>query len=74
VVLEDDFEYTVARDPLEEALAAYDPEEEYVVLLKLRCGFLAVMRVPLVPNAGACRRLASDYQWAERTSVKLELD
>lgn len=74
VVLEDDFEYTVAREPLEEALAAYDPEEEYVVLLKLRCGFLAVMRMPLVPSAGACRKLASDYEWAERTSVKLELD
>eukprot|EP00624_Nannochloropsis_granulata_P001895 evm.model.NODE_19137_length_17385_cov_39.881851.2 len=74
VVLEDDFEYALAREPLEEALAAYDPEEEYVVLLKLRCGFLAVMRVPLVPNAGACRKLASDYRWAERTSVKLELD
>lgn len=74
VVLEDDFEYTVARDALEEALKVYDPETEYLVLLKLRCGFLAVLRVPLVPNAGACRRLAEDYQWAEKTSVQLELD
>lgn len=74
VVLEDDFEYTVAREPLQEALAVYDPEDEYVVLLKLRCGFLAVMRVPLVPDARACRKLAEDYQWADRTSVKLELD
>jgi len=57
-----------------EALAAYDPEVEYVAVVKLRCGFLGVFRVPLVPHAAACRRLAEDYAWAERASVTLELD
>jgi hypothetical protein len=74
VVLEDDFEYIVAKEPLQAALETYDPEKEYLVLLKLRCGFLTVLRVPLVPGAGPCRKLAEDYQWAEKGSVQLELD
>ena len=74
VVLEDDFEIVAVKPALEAALEEYNPETHLLVLLKLRCGFVSVLRVPLVPSLSVCRSLASDYGWADHTSLKLELD
>lgn len=73
VVLEDDFELAFAKDSLEQALATYDPATHYIVLLKLRCGYAAVLRVPLL-GVGLCRSLAADYQYAEHPELQLNID
>lgn len=73
MVLEDDFELAFAQESLEQALETFNPETHYVVLLKLRCGFAAVLRVPLL-GAGLCRSLAADYQYAEHPELQLNID
>ncbi len=73
VVLEDDFELTFAKEALERALATYDPATHYVVVLKLRCGYVAVLRIPLV-GVGLCRSLAADYHYAEHPELQLNID
>lgn len=62
------------RPSLQSAIDSYDSETHFLVLLRLRCGYVAVIRQPLVPHAGAARRLAKDYDWAEHGSLQMNLD
>ena len=60
------------RRPLEASLDAYDPKKEVVVLLKARCGYMAVVVVPLVPEFPVCRKLGVEY--TEKDALQLNLD
>ncbi|CAM9476552.1 unnamed protein product [Ectocarpus fasciculatus] len=71
-VLQDDFELGVIRSPLEAAVESYDTKAEMVVLLRARCGYMAVVVVPLVPGWAVCRQLGLDYK--EKDALQLNLD
>ncbi|CAN0067784.1 unnamed protein product [Phaeothamnion confervicola] len=71
-VVSDDFELGTLRRPLEKAVATYDTERQAVVLWRARCGHLAVLVVPLVPDFGICKRLGEDY--AHHDALQLNLD
>ncbi|CAM9780055.1 unnamed protein product [Chrysoparadoxa australica] len=71
-VLQDDFELGTVKEPLEQAVASYDMESEIVVLLRTACGYLAVIKMPIVPDLGVCKALASDY--AGKDALELRLD
>ena len=73
-VLCDDFELVEMKTALEQAVGGYDMKKEVVVGIRLRCGMLAVATMPLVPSQGACRKLAEDYDFANKGSLQLNLD
>jgi len=62
---EDDFELAVARPKLEEALNGYNPQEQVVVVILLRCGFLSIVTIPIVPDLSICKQLGAMYRYAE---------
>jgi hypothetical protein len=65
LAFEDDFELAAARPELGNALAAYDKETQVVVLLLLRCGYFALVTIPMVPDAKIARSLAAMYKYTE---------
>jgi hypothetical protein len=69
----DDFELTEVRPKLQEAVEDYDEQKEIVVLMRLRCGHVAVGRATLVPDWGVCRKLGLDY-YAESGAGALQLN
>ncbi|CAN0209886.1 unnamed protein product [Ectocarpus sp. 6 AP-2014] len=71
-VLQDDFELGVIRSPLEAAVESYDTKAEMVVLFRARCGYMAVVVVPLVPGWAVCRQLGLEYK--EKDALQLNLD
>lgn len=72
VVLQDDFELMTVRPQLEEAVKQCIAESEVVVLLRSRCGYTAVVTMPLVPDYNVCKALAVDYEG--KASVQLKFD
>jgi hypothetical protein len=65
LAFEDDFELAAARPELGNALAAYDKETQVVVLLLLRCGYFALVTIPMVPDVKVARSLAAMYKYTE---------
>ena len=72
-VVSDDFELAAVRTQLSAAVSAYDPKKEMVLLLRLRCGHVALGKAVLVPDYGICKKLGQDYH-AESTSGALQLN
>jgi hypothetical protein len=74
-VCRDDFEMAEVRGKLQVLVNAYDPEKEVVVLVRLRCGHVALGKAVLVPDYGICKKLGNDY-YANNTAgaVQLNLD
>lgn len=62
----------VIRTPLEAAVKEYNPKKEVVVLVRARCGYMAVAVVPLVPEYAVCRQLSTDY--VDKDALQLNLD
>jgi len=73
-VINDDFELAEMKVALETAVEGYDRKKEVVVAIRLRCGMLAVVTMPLVPHEGACRKLAEDYEFSTKPSLQLNID
>jgi hypothetical protein len=72
-VCREDFELAMLRPQLKEAIETYDPEKEVVLLVRFRCGHLAVGMASLVPEYSACVRLGQEY-YGERGADPLQLD
>jgi hypothetical protein len=74
-VCRDDFEMTVVRTKLQEAVETYDEQTQVVILMRMRCGHVALGMAALVPDYGLCRKLGLDY-YSESTAgaVQLNLD
>lgn len=74
-VCRDDFEMAVVRNPLRELVEGYDEQSEVVLLLRLRCGHVALGKATLVPDYRICKKLGQDY-YAENPAgaVQLTLD
>ncbi len=60
-VCKDDFEMAGAARELRAAVGGYDEAVELPVLMRFRCGHVAVGIVPLVPDFGLCSVLGREY-------------
>ena len=60
-VCRDDFEMTIVRKDLHDAIVQYDPMEQIVVLMRFRCGHIALGTTALVPDYKLCQHLGRDY-------------
>lgn len=54
------------------AVSSYDAYSELVLLARLRCGFVASLVTPLVPEYKVCSQLAEEYAGME--CLQLDLD
>jgi MYND finger len=74
-VCRDDFEMAVVRSNLQKLLEGYDEHNELVILMRLRCGHVALGKATLVPDYRICAKLGRDY-YADSPAgaVQLTLD
>jgi hypothetical protein len=70
----DDFELTEVRTKLQEAVENYDEQKEVVVLMRFRCGHVALGMATLVPDYGVCRKLGLDYYAEQSGAGALQLN
>jgi MYND finger len=75
-ICRDDFEMTLVRKELQMAVAEYDPLTQIVVLMRFRCGHVALGQTLLVPDYKLCQRLGKDSYSSKATmgSLLLNLD
>lgn len=57
---------------MEAAVKSYSMKKEAVLLVRARCGYMAVVVLPLVPEFPVCRQLGVDY--ADKDALQLNLD
>jgi hypothetical protein len=60
-VCRDDFEMAAVRTDLQKEVQQYDVEKEVVVLMRFRCGHVALGTALLVPDYRICQQLGRDY-------------
>jgi MYND finger len=74
-VCRDDFEMAAVRTQLQQAVAQYEEEKEVVVLMRYRCGHVALGVAKLVPDFQVCKQLGRDYfSGANETAGALQLN
>lgn len=74
-VCRDDFELTLVRTKLRQAVEEYDEETQVVILMRFRCGHMALGTAPLVPEYQVCKSLGKDYyQNVSSGALELHLD
>ena len=74
-VCRDDFELASVRTKLLEAVQAYDPEKELVVLFRFRCGQLALGVASLQPDYQQCQQLGHlQFQNVTAGALELQID
>lgn len=57
----DDFEMTSVRTALTKVVEEYNDKEDMAVLMRFRCGHVAVGVAPLVPDYRVCKSLGKEY-------------
>lgn len=73
-VCKDDFEMALVRPKLQELVEkSHDPEKEVVILMRLRCGHVALGKAVLVPDYRVCMQLGKDY-YADNTAGAIQLN
>lgn len=72
-VCREDFELAHVRKTLAMAVESYDDQKEVVLLMRFRCGHVALGRAALVPDFRLCQRLGQDY-YSESSSGALQLN
>lgn len=70
----DDFELAQASKELKAAVSSYDEKKEVPVLLRFRCGHVAVGVVPLVPDYKLCAVLGKEYYGSGQGDGALQLN
>jgi hypothetical protein len=74
-VCRDDFEMASVRNKLQDLVKDYDIQKEVVILLRLRCGHVALGKTALVPDYRICKKLGQDYYANNPASaIQLTLD
>jgi hypothetical protein len=77
-VCRDDFELAAVRDSLQQTVEQHNHETDMVVLMRFRCGHVAVGTSPLVPDYGLCKSLGQTYYGsgagASSGAIQLNLD
>ena len=69
----DDFEMAQVRNELKALVKAYNTRYDLVLLMRFRCGHVAVGSAPLVPDYAVCVSLGKDY-YSEATEGALQLN
>ena len=72
-ICRDDFELAEVRGNLRETVDQYDPETTVVLLMRFRCGHVALGTAPIVPDYGICKSLGKDY-YSDSTAGALQLN
>ena len=72
-VCRDDFEMAAVRSDLHHAVDLYNEQEEAVVLMRFRCGHVALGMAPLSSNYTLCRDLGHSY-FADSSAGALQLN
>mmetsp|Transcript_8705 Transcript_8705/g.15153 ORF Transcript_8705/g.15153 Transcript_8705/m.15153 type:complete len:161 (+) Transcript_8705:246-728(+) len=70
----DDFELAAARKELKEAIDTHDEKVEVPVLMRFRCGHVAVGIAPLVPDFNLCKVLGKEYYGSGQGDGALQLN
>lgn len=70
----DDFEMAGVRNELKAAVETYDEKVEVPVLMRLRCGHVAVGIAPLVPDFNLCVMLGKEYYGSGQGDDALQLN
>jgi hypothetical protein len=73
----DDFELATVRNNVNVAISEYKESEQIVVMMRFRCGHIAVGITALVPNHALCKTLGKEYYGHGQTdsgAVQLNLD
>ena len=70
----DDFELAAVRKELKVAVEEYDDKVEVPVLMRFRCGHVAVGIAPLVPDYKLCTVLGKEYYGTGQGSGALQLN
>ncbi len=70
----DDFELASVRSELKSAVDTYDRNSEVPVLMRFRCGHVAVGTAPLTPDFKLCRTLGKEYYGTDEGSAALQLN
>lgn len=70
----DDFELAGVRKELKAAVELYDEKVEVPVLMRFRCGHVAVGIVPLVPDFKLCVMLGKEYYGSGQGDGALQLN
>lgn len=72
-VCREDFEMMQVRSQLQQAVADYDMDTEVVLLMRFRCGHVALGTAKLVPDYNICKVLGQQY-FADHSSNALQLN
>ena len=70
----DDFELAGASSELKKAVETYDEKVEVPVLMRFRCGHVAVGIAPLVPDYNLCMMLGKEYYGSGQGDGALQLN
>lgn len=70
----DDFELAAVRKELKAAVETYDEKVEVPVLMRFRCGHVAVGIAPLVPDYKLCGVLGKDFYGSRQGEGALQLN
>jgi hypothetical protein len=71
----DDFELTLVRTELQAALSCVENDTHVIVLMRFRCGHVALGIAPLLPDYAVCKKLGADYyKDAGSGALQLNLD
>jgi hypothetical protein len=70
----DDFELASVRKELNAVVESYDEKIEVPVLMRFRCGHVAVGVAPLVPDFKLCTMLGKEYYSETSGAVQLNID
>lgn len=74
-ICRDDFELAAVRPDIQKEVNAYDDRASVVLLMRFRCGHVAVGTAPLVPDYGICKSLGKDYYEQNNAgALQLNLD
>ena len=72
-ICREDFELAEVRGKLQETVDSYDQEKTVVILMRFRCGHVALGTALLVPDYGICKSLGKDY-YSNSTAGALQLN
>mmetsp|Transcript_4735 Transcript_4735/g.5458 ORF Transcript_4735/g.5458 Transcript_4735/m.5458 type:complete len:248 (+) Transcript_4735:84-827(+) len=70
----DDFEMFTVKNELQSAVENYKESEELAVMMRFRCGHMAVGITQLMPNYALCETLGKEYYEHAGTAVQLNID
>eukprot|EP00548_Thalassiothrix_antarctica_P007208 CAMPEP_0194132416 /NCGR_PEP_ID=MMETSP0152-20130528/2896_1 /TAXON_ID=1049557 /ORGANISM="Thalassiothrix antarctica, Strain L6-D1" /LENGTH=158 /DNA_ID=CAMNT_0038827471 /DNA_START=234 /DNA_END=713 /DNA_ORIENTATION=+ len=72
-ICRDDFELAEVRSTLQDAVDSYDEQSNVVILMRFRCGHVALGIAKLVPDYGICKSLGNNY-YKNSTAGALQLN